>query len=177
MKQTEMFSDSPKKTITFPVMNVQMIPTEKLRANNYNPNSVAPPEMRLLRLSIEHDGYTQPIVCYYDKEEDAYIIVDGFHRFRCAVEYFDLPAVPVVVIDKPIGDRMASTIRHNRARGKHGIDPMVTLVASLYAEGWGDEKIAKELGMDADEVLRLKQQRGLAEMFADNDYSKSWEVG
>ena len=161
--------------ITFPVMNVKMVPVEEVMPNDYNPNSVAPPEMRLLKLSIEEDGYTQPIVCYYDSKQKKYIIVDGFHRYRCAVEYFKIPEVPIVVIEKPIEERMASTIRHNRARGKHGIDPMVDLVASLVVKGWNDSRIAKELGMDADEVLRLKQQKGLGEMFADKEFSMAWE--
>jgi len=172
MNQQKLFKSND---IAFPVLNVKMVSVEKIVANDYNPNSVAPPEMRLLKLSIEKDGYTQPIVTFYDKENDRYIIVDGFHRYRCAVEYFKLDHVPIVVIDKPLADRKASTIRHNRARGKHAIDPMVDLVADLYGEGWGDGQIAKELGMDADEVLRLKQNKGLAEMFADKDFSKAWE--
>ena len=161
--------------IKFPVMNVKMISIDKIQANDYNPNSVAPPEMKLLKLSIEEDGYTQPVVCYYDQEKDKYVIVDGFHRFRCAKEYFNLKEVPCVVIDKAIENRMASTIRHNRARGKHGIVPMVELVAILFKKGWNDEKIAKELGMDFDEVLRLKQQSGLPELFKNMEFSKSWE--
>lgn len=163
------------KEISFPVMNVKMIPIEKVVANNYNPNSVAPPEMKLLKHSIEEDGYTQPIVCYYDQKNDQYIIVDGFHRYRCAKEYFYLSEVPVVVIDKDIKDRKASTIRHNRARGKHAIEPMTDLVASLISDGWTDEDVAKHLGMDADEVLRLKQNSGLPELFKNHEYSKSWE--
>lgn len=161
--------------ITFPVMNVKMIPIEKLVPNDYNPNAVAPPEMRLLKLSIEADGYTQPIVCYHNQEEDCFVIVDGFHRYRCAKEYFQIPEVPVVVIDKPLEERKASTIRHNRARGKHGIDPMVELVSDLYTQGWSDERIGTELGMDADEVLRLKQQKGLSALFANKEFSRAWE--
>ena len=109
------------KKIEFPVLNVKMVDIEKVIANDYNPNKVMSAEMKLLKLSIEEDGYTQPIVTYYDKALDKYIIVDGFHRYRCAKEFFNLPQVPVVTIDKPIEDRIASTIRHNRARGVHQI--------------------------------------------------------
>jgi ParB-like chromosome segregation protein Spo0J len=176
MKQMSLIDDPGRSRISFPVLNVRMVPIEKIVANDYNPNSVAPPEMRLLKLSIEQDGYTQPLVCYYDQENDRYIIVDGWHRYRCAREYFDLPEVPVVTIDKPLSERMASTIRHNRARGKHAIEPMSDLVAALTRAGWPADRIAKELGMDADEVLRLQQAVGLPEMFADREYSRSWEA-
>lgn len=163
------------KKITFPVLDVKMVDITKVIANSYNPNTVAPPEFKLLQHSIEEDGFTQPVVCYYDNENDKYIIVDGFHRYRCAKEIFKLPEIPAVVIDKPLKERIASTIRHNRARGKHGIEPMVDIVASLFKQGWDDTEIAKHLGMDADEVLRLKQATGLPEIFKNREYSKSWE--
>jgi ParB-like chromosome segregation protein Spo0J len=163
------------KNITFPVLDVKMVDIIKVVANSYNPNTVAPPEFKLLQHSIEEDGFTQPVVCYYDESNDKYIIVDGFHRYRCAKEIFKLPAIPIVVIDKPLKERIASTIRHNRARGKHGIEPMVDIVASLFKQGWDDAEIAKHLGMDADEVLRLKQATGLPEIFKNREYSKSWE--
>lgn len=156
-------------------MDVQLVPIEKVEANDYNPNKVAPPEMKLLKLSIEEDGYTQPIVTFYDKKKDKYIIVDGFHRYRCAKEYFKLSDVPITVIDKPIQDRMASTIRHNRARGTHAIRGMSDIVLQLKQDGWTEEKIAKHLGMDAEEVLRLLQITGLKEAFANHEFSKSWE--
>jgi ParB-like chromosome segregation protein Spo0J len=161
--------------IDFPVLNVQMIPIEKIESNDYNPNKIFPPEMKLLKLSIEEDGYTQPIVCYYAKEVDMYIIVDGFHRYRCAKEYFNLKEIPVVVINKNIDERMASTIRHNRARGTHGIKPMSELILSLINQGWDDDKIGKQLGMEKDEVVRLKQITGVKEAFANHEFSKSWE--
>jgi ParB-like chromosome segregation protein Spo0J len=164
-----------RKKIEFPVLNVKMVPLDKLVANDYNPNSVAPPEMKLLRLSIEEDGYTQPIVVYYNKDADQYVIVDGFHRYRCAKEYFKLDEVPVTVIDKPINNRIASTIRHNRARGTHAIRGMSDIVLSLVRGGWSDEDISKHLGMDAEEVIRLKQITGLKEAFANHEFSKSWE--
>lgn len=159
--------------IKFPVLDVKMVPTSEVVANDYNPNSVAPPEMKLLKLSIQEDGYTQPIVTYFDG--DKYIIVDGFHRYRCAVEYFNLDKVPVVVINKNIDQRMASTIRHNRARGTHAIRGMSDIVLSLSRGGWSDIEISKHLGMDAEEVLRLKQITGLKEAFANHEFSKSWE--
>jgi len=117
-----------------------MIDIDKVISNDYNPNRVAPPEMKLLKLSIEQDGYTQPIVAYYDNEADLYVIVDGFHRYRCAKEYFNLEKIPVVVIDKPIENRMASTIRHNRARGKHTVMGMSDLVLELSRRNWSDKK-------------------------------------
>ncbi len=163
------------KQIKFPVLDVFLAPTNKVVANDYNPNKVAPPEMKLLKLSIEEDGYTQPIVTYYDKDKDQYIIIDGFHRYRCAVEYFKLTEVPITVVDKPLSNRIASTIRHNRARGTHGIRPMSDIVLSLIELGWDDAKIAKHLGMDAEEVLRLKQITGLPQAFANHTFSKSWE--
>ncbi len=161
--------------INMPVLNVKMVNINDVEANDYNPNSVASPEMKLLKLSIEQDGYTQPIVVYYAKEVNKYIIVDGFHRYRCAKEYFNLKEIPVVVIDKNIEDRMASTIRHNRARGTHAIKSMSELVLSLLKKGWDDNKIGKQLGMNKEEVVRLKQITGLKEAFSNHEFSKPWE--
>ena len=165
-----------------PVDCVQWVKEELVIANDYNPNSVAPPEMELLHTSIEEDGYTQPIVVY--KHDGIYEVVDGFHRNRVGKEYKDIHDrihgyLPVTIInderhDK--ADRIASTIRHNRARGKHRVEAMSDIVIELKRRNWSDQKIAKELGMDADEVLRLTQITGLAEMFADKDFSEAWEV-
>lgn len=163
------------KEIKFPVLDVKMVDINKVIANNYNPNKVAPPEMELLKHSIEEDGYTQPIVTYYDKEKDIYIVVDGFHRYRCAKEYFNLKQIPIVTIDKDLKNRMASTIRHNRARGTHQIIDMSNIVMTLTKFGWTEEQISKHLGMELDEIIRLKQITGLKEMFADHIFSKSWE--
>ncbi len=156
--------------IEFPVLNVKMVDIDKVIANDYNPNKVAPPEMELLKHSIEEDGYTQPIVTYYDKERDIYIVVDGFHRYRCAKEYFHLKQIPIVTIDKDLENRMASTIRHNRARGTHQI-----IVLTLTQNGWSEMEISKHLGMELDEIIRLKQITGLKDMFAKHEFSKSWE--
>ena len=135
--------------------------------------------MRLLYDSIKQDGYTMPIVCVYDAEADCYHIVDGFHRYRIMLDYPDIyeregGMLPVSVIDKPLDERMASTIRHNRARGSHDVDLMGNIVAELHKIGRSDAWIAKHLGMDADEILRLKQITGLAELFKDQDFSRAW---
>jgi ParB-like chromosome segregation protein Spo0J len=158
-----------------PVSAVLWVASELVRANDYNPNSVAPPEMRLLELSIRSDGFTQPIVVW--QTEDGYEVVDGFHRHLIGKKLgFD--ELPVVIINTDRtgkGDRIAATVRHNRARGKHSVDGMMALVRDLAKRNWSDAKIAKELGMDSDEVLRLKQITGLAEMFADREFSEAWE--
>ena len=164
-----------------PVYNVKAIPLEKIRANDYNPNKVAPPEMKLLEISIWEDGFTQPIVCYYDKAHDEYIVVDGFHRFTTMltserIRNREKGKMPVVVIDKELGERMASTIRHNRARGSHVVDLMSNIVAELLEMGKSDAWICRNIGRSADELLRLKQITGLATLFKDEDFSKSWEV-
>lgn len=165
-----------------PVYGVRPVPIEKIRANEYNPNHVAPPEMRLLYDSIKEDGYTMPIVCYYNADDDMYEIVDGFHRYTVMLQHEDIRErehgmLPVSVIDKSIDERMASTIRHNRARGTHDVDLMGNIVAELHKIGRSDAWLAKHLGMDKDEILRLKQITGLAEAFKDNEFSASWEPG
>lgn len=165
-----------------PVECVEWVKSDLVIANDYNPNSVAPPEMELLHTSIQEDGYTQPIVVW--KHDGIYEVVDGFHRNRVGKEYADIKErihgyLPVVVINndrEDKGDRIASTIRHNRARGKHRVEAMSDIVIELKRRNWSDAKIGRELGMDADEVLRLTQITGLAEMFADKDFSQAWEV-
>jgi ParB-like chromosome segregation protein Spo0J len=163
-----------------PVYNVQAVPVEKIQANSYNPNSVAPPEMKLLYQSIKEDGYTMPIVCYYISDIDMYEIVDGFHRYSVMKQHKDIydreqGMMPVVVIEKDLSNRMASTIRHNRARGSHDIDLMSNIVSELVKSGMGDAWIMKHIGMDADELLRLKQVSGLAELFKNKEFSNSFE--
>lgn len=160
-----------------PVSSVRWVPTEKVHANDYNPNAVAPPEMKLLRISIESDGFTQPIVCW-EEDDGSCEVVDGFHRHLVGKE-LGLTHLPVVVINAERaerGDRIAATIRHNRARGKHKVTAMSEIVQELSRRNWNDKKIARELGMEPDEVLRLKQVTGLAELFADREFSEAWEA-
>jgi ParB-like chromosome segregation protein Spo0J len=165
-----------------PVDAVFWVPAEEVKANDYNPNSVAPPEMKLLERSISADGYTQPIVSW--RNEGCNEVVDGFHRHRVGKESAEVSEriqghLPVVVINndrEEKGDRMAATIRHNRARGKHRVDAMSDIVVELKRRRWSDEKIGKELGMEPDEVLRLTQVTGLAALFADTDFSEAWEA-
>jgi ParB-like chromosome segregation protein Spo0J len=168
------------KPFLSPVYNVRAVPLDKLRANSYNPNAVAPPEMKLLEKSIWEDGFTMPIVCYYIPGEDVYEIVDGYHRFtvmKTSSRVHDREAgmVPVVVIDKDISNRIASTIRHNRARGSHDISLMSNIVSELVQAGMSDAWIMRNIGMDADELLRLKQITGLAALFRDRDFSDAWK--
>lgn len=166
-----------------PVDCVVWVKNDTVEANEYNPNIVAPPEMKLLELSIDADGYTQPIVAF--PENGRYTVVDGFHRHRVGKESKKVQRrvkgyLPVTIIRpdrEGYADRVASTIRHNRARGKHQVQAMSEIVQDLARRNWSDTKIARELGMDPDEVLRLKQISGLAEMFADKEFSEAWEIG
>ncbi len=175
---THLESEPPEWTKHHPVSFVRWVPAELVVANDYNPNSVAPPEMKLLRHSIDCDGFTQPIVTW-EREDGLFEVVDGFHRHLVG-KAKGMSHLPIVVINgerAAKGDRIASTIRHNRARGKHQVDAMADIVLDLSRRNWSEEKIAKELGMEPDEVLRLKQITGLAEMFADKEFSEAWEVG
>jgi ParB-like chromosome segregation protein Spo0J len=165
-----------------PVDLVEWVKSDDVQANDYNPNSVAPPEMELLRLSIQADGYTQPIVTM--PEDGKRTVIDGFHRHRVGKECADvrervhgyLPVVRIKQSQESRENRMASTIRHNRARGEHSVQSMADIVVELKRRFWSDEKIGKELGMDPDEVLRLTQVTGLAGLFADRDFSQAWEA-
>lgn len=164
-----------------PVDCVVWVPCDQVEANDYNPNSVAPPEMKLLEISISEDGYTQPIVAW--GKNDYYEVVDGFHRNRVGKECASVKDrvrgyLPITLINtdrEDRGDRIAATIRHNRARGKHQIAAMSDIVLDLSRRNWSDAKIGRELGMEPDEVLRLKQITGLAELFSDIDFSEAWE--
>jgi ParB-like chromosome segregation protein Spo0J len=165
-----------KWTEKHPVSKVQWVPADLVYANDYNPNSVAPPEMRLLEISIKADGFTQPIVTF--QTEGGFEVVDGFHRHLVGKK-LHMTHLPIVVINddrQDKGDRIAATIRHNRARGKHTVDGMSDVVLELSRRNWSEQKIARELGMEPDEVLRLKQITGLAELFSDKDFSEAWEV-
>lgn len=163
-----------KQPIEMPALNVKLVPVEKIFPNDYNPNHISSIELSLLEWSIINDGYTQPIVCYRDDEANSFIIVDGFHRYLVGKERLKLQQLPVVVIDKPHHQRMASTIRHNRARGVHGIQGMTELVSRLAIQGYGDEWISINLGMSKEEILRLKQSSGLKQAFANHQFSETW---
>ena len=165
-----------EKNFRSPVYNVRAVPVEKIVANSYNPNVVAPPEMKLLELSIWEDGYTMPCVCYYDAERDRYELVDGYHRYlvlKTSKRIYERERglLPVTVIEKDLSNRMASTIRHNRARGTHNVELMSEIVAELTRARMSDQWIMRHIGMDRDELLRLKQITGLAELFADKEFS------
>lgn len=165
-----------------PVDCVLWVKGDAVKANDYNPNKVAPPEMELLKVSILSDGYTQPIVTF--PESSNYTVVDGFHRNRVGKEDLEVKErikgyLPITIIrptQEDKGDRIASTIRHNRARGKHQIQGMSAIVLELKRRNWSDSKIAKNLGMDQDEILRLCQISGLKEMFKDQEFSFAWEA-
>lgn len=167
-----------------PVDLLQWVPCDTVGANEYNPNEVAPVEMELLRLSINHDGYTSAVVSMLNEDKITRVVIDGAHRSRCGKEYPDIKErvlgyLPVVTIrseNEDLANRMSATVRHNRARGKHKVESMSDIVIELKKRNWNDAKIAKHLGMDADEVLRLTQITGLAEMFKDREFSQSWEI-
>jgi ParB-like chromosome segregation protein Spo0J len=164
-----------------PINLVQWVPIEMVQANDYNPNSVANIEMKLLYTSISHDGYTQPVVTIWDESIQKYVIVDGFHRYSTMKQNKDISdrnmgLLPIVVIDKEINDRMASTVRHNRARGKHSISGMSSMVFSMLENGWKDSEICNELGMEPEELLRLKHLTGFSKLFENTEYKKAWET-
>lgn len=161
-----------------PVSRVRFVDIDKIQPNDYNPNAVAKQEMKLLHTSIKHDGYTQPTVTVYDEELDKYVIVDGFHRYYVMKSYEDIfelngGRMPIVVIDKDINDRMASTVRHNRARGKHSMTGMGTIVMEMVKNGASDAEICNNLGLEPDELVRLKHTTGVAKLFGDKDFTQS----
>lgn len=164
-----------------PIDYVMWVPIEKVEPNDYNPNSVATVEMGLLYKSIKKDGYTQPVVTIYDKKKDKYVIVDGFHRYyvcKTKKDIYDrnMGMLPIVVIDKNISERMAATVRHNRARGEHSIDGMSNLVFKMLDEGMSDADVCNELGMEPEELLKLKHLTGFSKLFANTEYKKAWET-
>lgn len=163
-----------------PIDLVQWVDIDQVQPNDYNPNSVATVEMGLLYKSIEQDGYTQPIVTIYDKANDKYVIVDGFHRYFVAKKQKDIldrnhGKLPIVVIDKDINERMASTVRHNRARGEHSITGMGNLVFKMFENGMTDDEICNVLGMQPEEILKLKHITGFSKLFEDTEYNKAWK--
>ena len=164
-----------------PVDLIRWVPIEQVSPNDYNPNSVAQVEMGLLYTSIKHDGYTQPVVTVWDDQMQKYVIVDGFHRYFVCKSNPDIMErncgmLPIVVIDKGINDRMASTVRHNRARGKHSVDGMADMVFKMLDEGWKDADICNELGMQEDELVRLKHVTGFSKLFENTEYNRAWET-
>lgn len=162
-----------------PINDVRWIPIEKVHANDYNPNSVATPEMKLLYISVKNDGYTQPVVTIYDEKKDRYVIVDGFHRYSIMRRFPDIYAacegkLPCVVLTgKTMNDLMASTVRHNRARGKHSINGMSNIVMEMLLNGDSDAKVCNELGMDPEELARLKHITGYAKLYENSEYSRA----
>lgn len=162
-----------------PVDYVQLVPLDQVEPNDYNPNSVARIEMGLLLRSIEADGYTQPVVTIYDAERDKYIIVDGFHRYfvmksNPGIRNRYQGLLPITVINKSVNDRMASTVRHNRARGKHSVNGMSSMVFKMLENGMSDAEICNELGMEPEELLRLKHITGFSKLFANVEYQRAW---
>jgi len=175
----ELYELSPLKEQ--PVDMIQWVPVEDVQANDYNPNSVAPHEMGLLYTSILHDGYTQPVVTVWDDKLKKYVIVDGFHRYFTCKNNPDIyernhGLLPIVVLNKSINDRMAATVRHNRARGSHSIAGMSNMVFQMLDNGWQEAEICNHLGMQPDELLRLKHITGFSKLFADAEYRQAWET-
>lgn len=165
---------------SMPVDRVRWVHIDRVRANEYNPNSVAKNEMRLLHTSISHDGYTQPVVAVYDEDDDMYTVIDGFHRYSTMKHNADIREktgglLPVVVLDISMNDRMASTVRHNRARGKHAVTGMANMVFEMLDNGWSDEEICRQLGMEADEIVRLKHVTGFSKLFENAEWRQAWE--
>lgn len=164
-----------------PIDIVRWVPIDKVSPNDYNPNSVAKKEMQLLYISIKEDGYTQPVVTIYDEEKDKYIIVDGFHRYFVCKTQKDIlernhGKLPIVVIDKNINERMASTVRHNRARGSHSVTGMSKLVYEMLKNGMSESEICKEMGMEKEEIIKLKYITGFAKVFENVEYNHAWKT-
>jgi ParB/Sulfiredoxin domain len=162
-----------------PVSFVRWVPVEKVTPNTYNPNAVAKVEMGLLLLSIREDGFTQPVVTYHDAERDLYVIVDGFHRYFVLLHSPELMErtggrCPIVVIEKDLAERMASTVRHNRARGKHSINGMANMVYGMLEEGLTDAEVCNALGLEPEELVRLKHVTGYSKLYADVEYNRAW---
>lgn len=165
-----------KGDISLPCMEPVIVPIEKVMANNYNPNNVSESNMQLLLQSIIDNGFCFPVVTIYDDAIDRYIVIDGFHRYSIFKDYLEADSIPVVVLRHTLAQRMAATVQFNRARGVHQVELMGDLVQALVGQGLEDEEIAKHLGMDAEEVYRLKQVTGIAELFKNQTYSKSWNM-
>lgn len=174
----EVLSRSPGVgMIALPCMVPQLVPREKVRANDYNPNSVSPDKMALLEQSIRDNGFCFPVVTIYDPETDGYVIIDGFHRYTVmGPEYLDLPALPVVVLPHDMARRLYATVQFNKARGHHQVDLDAEVIRRLLAQGQTEEEVSQHLGIDLDTVHRYKQVTGIAEIFSKTPYSLGWEM-
>lgn len=171
-----LYENSPMKHN--PVARIQFIDVDMIEPNDYNPNAVAKQEMKLLETSIDHDGYTQPTVTIWDEQKQKYVIIDGFHRYYVMktsklINERNGGKLPIVILDKNINERMASTVRHNRARGKHSLTGMGNIVISMANNGMSDEEICNELGLEPDELVRLKYTTGIDKLFGNNDYTQA----
>lgn len=167
---------SAKGNLELPCMDTKLVPIDKVRANNYNPNNVPKNNMDLLEQSILDNGFCFPVVVIYDDNDDVYVVIDGFHRYTILKDRLQVEEIPVVVLQHDINQRMAATVQFNRARGVHQVESMGDLVQALMNQGMEDEQIAKNLGMEFEEVYRLKQITGIAELFKNQTYSKAWEM-
>ena len=165
-----------KGDLKLPALSVILVPIELVQANNYNPNHVDDNNMKLLELSILENGFAFPVVTVWDPDIEKFVIVDGFHRYQIMKDYLKSKQLPIVVLEHDISQRLAATVQFNRARGVHQVDLMGDLVKSLFEQGQDDEEIAKQLGMDIEEVFRLKQVTGIAEIFKNQTYSRAWEM-
>lgn len=170
-------SDDRRRQITFPCLAVRMVPREKVVANAYNPNSVPPDKLELLRQSIVDNGFCFPVITIQDQDTGNFIIIDGFHRrLMCEPEWLDIPEVPIVVLDHDISKRMAATVQFNKARGHHQVDLDAEIVRGLIEQGMSEEDVSAKLGMEIDAVHRYKQITGIAALFAKSEYSLAWEM-
>lgn len=168
--------ETKKGTVLLPCMNVTIVPVSQVKANNYNPNNVSEDNMQLLLQSILDNGFCFPVVTIFDNSLDKYVIVDGFHRYLIFRDYLHAEFIPIIILQHDITQRMEATVQFNRARGVHQVELMGDLVRALAEQGSSDEEISKHLGMDMDEVYRLKQITGIAELFKNQVYSKSWKM-
>jgi ParB-like chromosome segregation protein Spo0J len=168
--------ETKKGPVKLPVMDPKIVPIDMVQANNYNPNSVPKNNMELLERSIIDNGFCFAIVTIWDEDIEKYIIVDGFHRYTIFKDYLEAKEIPIIVLEQTPAQRMAATVQFNRARGVHQVELMGDLVKALFEQGEDDEAIAKHLGMELEEVFRLKQVTGIAELFKNQVYSRSWEM-
>jgi len=168
--------ETEKGFVKFPCLDVKVVDIDKVQANTYNPNYVSDDKMQLLEESILMNGFCYPVVTIYDPDFDKYIIIDGFHRYAIMKNYLKAKQIPIIVLDHDISKRMMATVQFNRARGIHQVELMADLVRALVEQGVDDEEIAEKLGMEIEEVYRLKQITGIAEIFKNAEYSRAWEI-